>query len=65
MKRLNLILSALLLAVASAAQTQAFYGDTLAIDEAVIVGMDVQKKNTITASVSIVKSGAVSLAFGN
>lgn len=60
MKRLNLILSALLLAVASAAQTQAFYGDTLAIDEAVIVGMDVQKKNTITASVSIVKSGAVS-----
>lgn len=60
MKRLNVILSAILLTVSSVAWAQIFNGDTLFINESVVVGMDVQKRNTITASVSVVKSDAVS-----
>lgn len=59
MKKLNVILSAVFTIAAVSANAQTFPKDTIAIDEAVVVGMGTQKKNTITASVSVIKADAV------
>ena len=60
MKKLNHIITVLLLTATCHAHAQTADRDTLFLEESVVVGMDVQKRNTITAAVSTVMADAVS-----
>lgn len=61
MKRLNQTLSVLMVFVslAGAAQDHDNNRDSLILEESVVIGMGTQKKNTVTAAVSTLKSSAV------
>ena len=60
MKKLNHIITVLLLTATGHAYAQTADRDTLFLEESVVIGMDVQKRNTITAAVFTVKADAVS-----
>lgn len=59
MKKLFNTLIALLVAFSSLS-AQTYYSDSLFLEQAVVVGMDVQTRKTITAAVSVVDSDKVS-----
>lgn len=60
MKKLfHSVSSIIISAVTMSAQNIPFHSDSLFLDEAVVIGMGTQKRNTITAAVSTVKAEAV------
>lgn len=60
MKKLFQSVSSIIIsAVTMSAQNIPFHSDSLFLDEAVVIGMGTQKRNTITAAVSTVTAEAV------